>query len=69
MPAKSQKQQKLFGIALAIKRGELPKSYSKIALKLAKTLSEKKLREFAKTKRKRLPVKVKKTKKVKRRKR
>lgn len=49
MPAVSSKQRKLFAIALAMKRGEVPYSYSEEAAKLAKTLSEKKLREFAKT--------------------
>lgn len=55
MPAKSQVQQKLFGIALAMKRGEVPYSYSKEAAKIARSLSEEKIREFAKTKRKGLP--------------
>lgn len=50
MPAKSKKQQKLFGIALAIKRGELPPSYSQLARVIAKHLTEKKIKEFAKTK-------------------
>jgi len=48
MPAESEKQRKLFAIALAIKKGKIPKSYSKNASKLAEQLSKKKLKEFAK---------------------
>lgn len=47
MPAVSKEQRRLFGIALSIKRGETPKSYSKEAAKLARTMSEKKLEEYA----------------------
>lgn len=53
MPSKSARQRRLFGIALAIKRGKLPCSYSDEACKIAKQLSEKKIREFAKKPRKR----------------
>lgn len=53
MPAKSSRQRKLFGIALAIKRGKLSCSYSPEACKIAKQLSESKIREFAKKPRKR----------------
>jgi hypothetical protein len=51
MPAVSEKQRKLFGLALAIKRGKA--SGSKKARELAEKLSEKQLKDFAKkTKRK-----------------
>jgi len=50
MPAVSEKQRKLFAMALAMKKGKLAKSYSSSAAKLAKTLSQKKLRDFAKKK-------------------
>lgn len=55
MPAKSVKQKRLMGIALAIKKGKTPKSYSPEAAKAAKTMSEKALEHFAKTKEKGLP--------------
>jgi hypothetical protein len=58
MPAKSKKQQKAAGAALAAKRGERSKSSLKGASKqMAKSMSEKQLRDFAKTKRKNLPTK------------
>ena len=47
MPSKTRAQQKLAGIALAIKRGETPKSYSPAAAKMAASMSVKQLREFA----------------------
>ena len=48
------------GAALAAKRGELKKSSLKGASKqMEKSMSEKQLRDFAKTKRKKLPVKKK----------
>lgn len=50
MPAKTPKQRKFLGIALAIKRGKAPKSYSPEAAEAAKTMSEKALRHFAKKK-------------------
>jgi len=60
MPAKSQKQQKLFGLALAVKRGEVPKSDVSSDVKaIADDMPEKKIRDFAKTKRRDLPVRVK----------
>lgn len=46
MPATSQKQRKLFCIALAIKRGETPKSYSKEAARLAEQNSEETLKDY-----------------------
>lgn len=47
MPAKSEKQRRLFGIALAIKRGEARCSDYPEACKIAKSLTESKIREFA----------------------
>ena len=47
MPAKSEAQRRLAGIALAIKRGETTKSYSKEAAQMAKTMTVAELREFA----------------------
>jgi len=58
MPAKSKKQQMAAGAALAAKRGKKSKASLKGASKqMAKSMSEKQLRDFAKTKRKKLPVK------------
>jgi hypothetical protein len=58
MPAKSKKQQMAAGAALAAKRGEKSKSSLKGASKqMAESMSEKQLRDFAKTKRKSLPKK------------
>jgi hypothetical protein len=58
MPAKSQAQQKAAGTALAAKRGDMPKSRLKGASKdMEKSMSEKQLKEFAHTKRKKLPSK------------
>jgi hypothetical protein len=58
MPAKSKKQQMAAGAALAAKRGKRSKSSLKGASKqMAKSMSEKQLRDFAKTKRKKLPAK------------
>jgi hypothetical protein len=58
MPAKSKKQQMAAGAALAAKRGEIKKSSLKGASKqMAKSMSEKQLKDFAKTKRKNLPKK------------
>jgi len=47
MPATTVTQQKLFGIALKIKRGNLPESYSPQAAKLADTMSEDDLKSYA----------------------
>jgi len=60
MPAKSKAQQREAGIALAAKRGDIPKSKLRGASKEFAKLSNKQLREFAETKRKGLPTKVKK---------
>jgi hypothetical protein len=58
MPAKSKKQQMAAGAALAATRGERDKSSLKGASKkMAESMSEKQLKDFAKTKRKRLPTK------------
>jgi len=46
MPPESEKQKTLMCIALAIKRGEQPASYSKQAAEMAKTMSEAKLAEY-----------------------
>ena len=60
--AVSKSQQKLFGMALAMRRGESDRGSEKVA-SLAADLSQKKLRDFAKTKHKGLPGHVKKGKK------
>lgn len=60
MPAKSKKQQMAAGAALAAKRGKVKKASLKGASKeMEKSMSEKQLRDFAKTKRKKLPTKKK----------
>ena len=60
MPAKSKKQQMAAGAALAAKRGETSKSSLKGASKqMAESMSEKQLKDFAETKRKKLPTKKK----------
>jgi Protein of unknwon function (DUF3008) len=56
MPAKSKKQQMAAGAALAAKRGKRSKSSLRGASRqMVKSMSEKQLRDFAKTKRKKLP--------------
>jgi len=50
MPATSEKQRKLFCIALSIKKGDTPKSYSKKAAELAEKNSEATLKEFCEAK-------------------
>ena len=58
MLARSKKQQMAAGAALAAKRGKRSKSSLKGASrKMVRSMSEKQLREFAKTKRKKLPRK------------
>jgi hypothetical protein len=58
MPAKSKKQQMAAGAALSAKRGKRPKSSLKGASRqMADSMSEKQLKDFAKTKRKKLPTK------------
>ena len=58
MPARSKKQQMAAGAALAAKRGERSKESLKGASRqMVNTMSERQLRDFAKTKRKGLPRK------------
>jgi len=58
MPARSKKQQMAAGAALAAKRGKRSKSSLKGASRqMARSMSEKQLRDIAKTKRKKLPTK------------
>jgi hypothetical protein len=47
MPARSESQRKLAGIALREKRGETPKSYSPEAVRMANSMSEEELRKMA----------------------
>lgn len=55
--SESEQQQKLFGLALSVKRGETPRSeVSDEVLKIVDSMSEKKIRDFAKTKHEGLPV-------------
>jgi hypothetical protein len=57
MPAKSKKQQMAAGAALAAKRGKRSRSSLKGASRqMVKSMSEKQLRDFAKTKRKGKPT-------------
>jgi hypothetical protein len=57
MPATSKKQQMAAGAALAAKRGKKSKSSLKGASRsMADSMSEKQLREVARTKRKKLPT-------------
>lgn len=59
MPALSQQQQKIMGLALAYKRGKVPSSdVSKSVKDLASSMSEKELEKFASTKHAGLPKKV-----------
>jgi hypothetical protein len=58
MPARSKKQQMAAGAALAAERGKRSKSSLRGASKqMAKSMSQKQLRKFAKTKRRKLPTK------------
>ena len=64
MPAKSKKQQKAAGMALAAKRGEISPSRLKGSAKqMYKSMTAKQLEDYAATKRKGLPTRVKKKKK------
>ncbi len=47
MPAVSQAQKKLMGVALAIKRKKIPRSYSREASRMADEMTEAQLEEFA----------------------
>lgn len=62
MPAKSKQQQKIMGLALAYKRGELKGDYkvSPAVKKLAKTMSASELEKYASTEIGKLPKSVKK---------
>lgn len=61
MPAKSQSQQKLFATALAVKRGDRPKSsVDDKVLDIVDNMSEDDIVDFAKTSPKGLPKRVKK---------
>jgi hypothetical protein len=57
--AESEQQQKLFGLALSVKRGQTPRSEASAeVLKIVDSMSEKKIRDFAKTKHEGIPKKV-----------
>jgi hypothetical protein len=57
--AESEQQQKLFGLALSVKRGQTPRSEASAeVLKIVDSMSEKKIRDFAKTKHEGIPHKV-----------
>ena len=63
MPSKSKTQQRLMGLAYAYKTGDvkakdLNPEYADEIKKLAKSMTEKQLKDFAKTKHKNLPEKV-----------
>ena len=59
MPALSKQQQKLFGLALAVKRGDVPKSKVSDEIKgIVSRMSEKDIKKFTSTKHKGLPSKV-----------
>lgn len=63
MPSKSKSQQRLMGLAYAYKTGEvkakdLNPEYADEIKKLAKSMTEKQLKDFAKTKHKNLPERV-----------
>ena len=47
MPSVSESQRKLAGIALSIKRGKTPRSYSKEATKMADSMTEEELEKYA----------------------
>ena len=57
--AESEQQQKIFGLALSVKRGQTPRSeVSDKVLKIVDGMGEKEIRKFAKTKHEGLPHKV-----------
>jgi DNA polymerase II small subunit/DNA polymerase delta subunit B len=63
MPARSKSQQRLMGQAYAYKSGELKNKdlnpeYADKIKKLAKSMTKKQLKDFAKTKHKKLPEKI-----------
>ena len=49
MPAKTEEQRTLMCVALAIKRGEQPRSYSEDGAELADSMSEEDLRDYCKS--------------------
>jgi ribosomal protein L21E len=59
VPAQSQQQQKLFGLALSVKRGDTPRSEaSEEVLKIVDSMTEKEIEDFAGTEHEGLPKKV-----------
>ena len=59
MPAQSKQQQKLFGLALSVKRGDTPRGeVSKDVLDIVDDMSEKDIEKYASTKHDKLPKKV-----------
>ena len=57
--SESEQQQKLFGLALSVKRGETPRSEASAeVLKIVDSMSEKKIRDFASTPHSEVPKKV-----------
>ena len=59
MPSTSQQQQKLFGLALSVKRGDTPRSeVSDDVLNIVDTMSEKDIKDFAETSHSGLPKKI-----------
>lgn len=58
MPAKSKSQQRLFGMARAMQKGEMKKTDTP-AGKVAKTVSKKDVKDFASTRHKGLPTRKK----------
>jgi len=56
--AESEQQQKLFGLALSVKRGDTPRSEASAeVIKIVDTMSEKKIRDFASTSHSEVPKK------------
>jgi hypothetical protein len=49
MPSTSKRQQKIMCIAESIKKGKTPASYSTQGAKIARSMSEEKLKEFCET--------------------
>ena len=67
MPAKSKAQQRAAGAALAAKRGKIPvRMLTGAAKEMYESMTEEQLEEFARTKRKGLPVRVREKKRRKR---
>ena len=66
MPSQSKQQQKFFGLVRALQKGDVsPSSVSKKAKDVAKSMKKKDVKDFASTKRKGLPKKVKREQRVK----